>query len=140
MIDAIASVFFVEMDDGFRVAISFVAVPACFQALAQIGVVINLAVENNPDGAGFVAEGLMPSGNVNNAEPPHTQPDRAVGVNAVIVRPAMRHHDAHLPHHGRVNARVLTELHDPGDSAHSYVSRWFLGYSSSPPQRLRREK
>jgi len=108
------------MDDSFRIAVSAVLVTTRLQTFAQSGMVVDFAVENNPDGTVFVAQGLVPGGQVHNAEAPHANPHRTISVNSLVVRTAMDHGGTHLPERFTLNPRSL-ELHDPGDAAHMYA-------------------
>ena len=51
--------------------------PARLQLLAQFGVVINFSVEYDPGSFIFVADRLMSPGEIDDAQPPHAQADRA---------------------------------------------------------------
>ena len=56
---------------------------------AQVRVVVDFAIEGNPDGAGFVRQGLLSAGQVDNAESAVTEGGVIVNVNACLVRPAV---------------------------------------------------
>ncbi len=46
--DHFRAFIFIEMDEGFRVALRLEAMPAAFEAAAQGGEIVNLAVEDDP--------------------------------------------------------------------------------------------
>src|SRR5258708_29940307 len=48
MLDAVSSVLFVQVDNGFRVAVSTVMMTTGLELLAECAVVIDLPVENDP--------------------------------------------------------------------------------------------
>ena len=83
--------------------------PQSVQRVAQIPVVIQLAVENYRDVASFIPNGLVAAGQVDNAQPPHPQSQswraRFVHQKAFAIRPAMRHGRGH-----RTNARLRVLL------------------------------
>jgi hypothetical protein len=92
------------------------------QLVAQESVVVNLSVEDDPDGSVLVAERLVPGGEVDNAEAPHADADSTIRVNAFVIRPAVDHRAAHLPESRRLNSCALTEFHDSSDAAHIAIS------------------
>ena len=69
MIDAISAVFLVQMDDRFRVAPAAIAVTAGLEVVAQVLVVIDFAVEDDPNGFVLITDGLVSGLDVDNAKP-----------------------------------------------------------------------
>jgi len=61
------------MNQNLRVRLRGEAVAAKRQALAQIAIVVQLAVEDDRDVLGFVPEGLVAAGQIDNAQPAHPQ-------------------------------------------------------------------
>ncbi len=106
------------MNDGFRVAVGAVLMAAGNQLLAQCAVVINFAVEDDPKRTVLVRNGLVACLQVDNAEAAHADPGSAIGVEAVVVRPAMRHGMAHFAQRRRTGPRVAPEFKNAGDAAH----------------------
>ena len=115
----------------FGVAVGAEAVAGAFEPAAQLAEVVDLAVEDDPDRAVFVGHRLMPAGQVDDRQPPMAQgharrgfPARlraeAGGVDALVVRPAMREHVDHPPERGLVDglagsvqtAPVMPHMHD----------------------------
>src|SRR5579862_977162 len=82
--------------------------------------VIDFAVENDPDCTSFIAEGLVSGCQIHNAEPPHADPDRTIAVDSLVVRSTMDYGSAHLPKNPGLNPR-LPELHDPRNPTHLLV-------------------
>src|SRR5215469_1075989 len=80
--------------------------------------IVDFAIEDDPERVIFVRERLMPGGKVDNAQAPHADSDPAFGVDAFIVRAAMRHHPAHPPQDRSVGVRVPVESYDSSDSTH----------------------
>ena len=72
MVNAIASIFFVGVDNRFGVAIGSVAMSTRLQLFTHGKMVVNLSVKNDPDCAVFVANGLVSGRQINNAEATHT--------------------------------------------------------------------
>ena len=79
--------------------------------------VVDLAVENNPHGPIFVAEGLVSGGKIDDAKAPHADPDATGAIYPVVVRSAMDYGGAHPPQNLRLNL-VASEMQDPNDAAH----------------------
>src|SRR5216684_1249906 len=104
--------------------------------------VIDFAVEDDPDGPRFVTDRLVASGDINDAEAAHANTDWAIGIDAFIVRATMRHSGAHLPHGARIGARILPEFHHPCDSTHFRLPqlRSRLAYRNSRSKQLLIEK
>jgi hypothetical protein len=100
--------------------VSAVLVTQRLQLLAQSRVVVDFAVENNPDGTIFVAERLMAGRKIDNAQAPHADSYGAGGVNSLIVRSAMDHGGTHPLESLRLNL-CAPEFHDPSDAAHLFI-------------------
>src|SRR5258706_4268022 len=97
--------------------------PALQQVLAQLLKVVNLPVEDDPDGSVLVANRLMPRVEIDDAQAPHAKPHRTVHVDACIVRTAMPDRPAHASDQIGVHRPVSlkTQLaanttHRPSDS------------------------
>ena len=75
---ASGAVFLVKVNDDFRIAAGFKNMPMLFQAAAQLLAIVDFAVEYDLDAAVFVAERLMPLGQINtlllSQESIHIQP------------------------------------------------------------------
>src|SRR5258708_15142 len=127
MLDAVSSVLFVQVDNGFRVAVSTVMMTTGLELLAECAVVIDLPVENDPQSSILVTDGLVAGREVDNAEAAHAQAYAAAGVDSLIVGPAMHHRGTHSPQDAGIHLFVLRELHDAGNSTH-----WYLRSASLP--------
>src|ERR1700691_1632714 len=79
--------------------------------------VVDFTVENNPDRTVFIAEGLVSGCQIHNAEPSHADPDGTIGIDSLVVRPAMDHGTAH-PAESLGLTPTASELHDPSDATH----------------------
>src|ERR1035441_10871341 len=75
MLDAIAAIFLIEVDDGFGIAVGAIAVSAGLKRGAQLGMVVDFSVEDDPNILVLVGERLVPGLDVNDAQPPHGQAD-----------------------------------------------------------------
>ena len=83
------------MDDRFRVAGGLEDVAAPLQIAPQLLVVVDLAVEDDPDGAVLVRDRLEAVAQIDDAEAAHADGDAVADVDALIVGTAVRHDAAH---------------------------------------------
>ena len=93
--------------------------PSPSSSAAQLDVVVDLAVEDDPEGAVLVAERLLPGGEVDDGEPGVGQAGPLVAVEAELVGAAV----AHGPEHGpqvveRRRREALLQGDHAGDAAH----------------------
>src|ERR1700722_10017258 len=114
VLNAVVAVFFVKMDDGFGVATGAVNMSARFELRAQVGVVVDFAVEDDPDGSVFVTQRLLAGGEIDNAQATHTQRGRTVDADAFIIGATVGNSIAHSPQDFAIDvgveARVAGEL------------------------------
>jgi hypothetical protein len=67
------------------------------QLVPQFLVVVDLAVEDHPDGPVLVCHGLLAAIEVDDAEPPHAQSDAVANIDALLIGSSMSHRPAHGP-------------------------------------------
>ncbi len=79
----------VEVDEDLGVALRAERMPLGLQPTAQRGEVVDLAVEDRPDGAVLVRERLMPAGQVDDRQPAEAQRGVVVAIGPGVVRPAV---------------------------------------------------
>jgi hypothetical protein len=101
---------------------SFVGMTASYHLVAETLVVVDLTVKYDPNGPVFVGDGLMTCTQVNDAEAAHSDTDLALNVDTSIVGPPMCHNIAHPSKVTSIDAVVLIEIYDTGDSAHDLFS------------------
>src|SRR5437762_4132367 len=94
-IDAARAEVFVEMNDRLGVAGGLEDVAAPLQVAPQLLVVVDLAVEDDPDGAVFVRDRLEAVAEIDDAETAHADRDAVPDVDTFIVRTAVGHDAAH---------------------------------------------
>ena len=88
------------------------------ELLAQAKVVVNLAVEDNPDRAVLVADGLMAGCEVHDAQPAHADADMSIKIEALVIRTPVSHDAAHFPKRVRVSPSVPPKLQNASDATH----------------------
>src|SRR6266700_778120 len=73
MLRAIATVTIVGVNDRFGIAIGVESVAQLFQLFAQLAIVVNLTVENNPGSPVLIMDWLLSALQIDNRESPHAQ-------------------------------------------------------------------
>ena len=109
------------MEDGLGVAAAVVSVAAGFQPRAQRGMVVDLAVEDDPDRAILVGHRLMPATHVHDGQAPMSEPHGAVDEQALAVGAAVTKNVPHPLEPRLLHGLVDVELRDAGDAAHGRV-------------------
>src|SRR5262249_16692527 len=114
-----------EVDDRFSVRRTAIAVAALFQHRAQFGVVVDLAVEGDPDRIVFVGHGLAAPAQIDYGQSSMPKPDRTVYQDTGVVRAAMGeriphrdeprlvHPDAQLTWNGDTAAATHNSISSP---------------------------
>ena len=69
MRDELRPFLLVEVDDGLGIAMGAKLVAGAFEPAAEVAEVVDFTVENDPDRAVFVREGLLPTCHVDNGKP-----------------------------------------------------------------------
>ncbi len=75
MLEAVDAVLLVGVDDGLGVRVGLEAMTAVLELLAEILEVVDLAVEDDADGAVFVVDRLVAAGDVDDGQAAHAQAD-----------------------------------------------------------------
>ena len=83
-LDAVVAPLLVGVDDRFGVGARAVAVAGRFELRPDVGVVVDLAVEDDPDRAVFVRQRLLAGGQIDDAQ-------AAVAERGLVVDSAARH-------------------------------------------------
>src|ERR1700726_2420887 len=107
------------MDDRFCIALGAIAVATSDQFFSQCEVIVDFAIENDPYGSVFIANRLMTAGDINDAEPPHTDADLTLSKDAIIIRTAVSHDVAHPAHDNRIDLRVSGKFKHARDPTHT---------------------
>ena len=103
MLRAIGAVTVVGVNDRFGIAVRVELVAQRLKFLAQLKVVVNLAVENYPGGAILVVYWLLTTREVDDRQASHPQADWTVEIEAILVRPTMLDCVAHTRHQHIIN-------------------------------------
>ena len=98
MVDARVAPLFVGVNDGLGVGARAVAMAGGFELRPDVGVVVDLAVEDDPDRAVLVRHRLMAGRQIDDAQPPVAERRPIVDEFTGVVWPAMRDDVAHPRH------------------------------------------
>src|SRR6185369_9052477 len=114
---AVSAELIVGVDDGFGVAVRVERVAQLFEFLAQLEIVVDLAVEDDPRAAIRVVNGLLAAFEIDDREAAHREAGGTVNVEAVFVGSAMANGVVHPREQLLVN-RLPVVSNDPYDSTH----------------------
>src|SRR5687768_15782295 len=89
-LDAGVAVLFVRVDDGFGVGVCSEPVTSSFEITAQLVVVVDLAVENDPHRPIFVGQWLIAARAIDDGEAPVSEGVPGRATDGAAVRTAMR--------------------------------------------------
>jgi len=119
MIDAVLAVLFVCVDDGFGVGVRTEDVALSRQRLLQLAMVVDLAVEDNPDGSILVGERLRAAGAIDDGQPSVRERDPRPRKIPFAVRAAMGNPSRHR-RDGCLDRwiEIAIEADDTADTAH----------------------
>src|SRR5919108_172006 len=106
------------MDNCFSIASCTITVAPRLEHRAQFTVIVDFTVVDDAQTLVLVADRLLSGPNVDNAEPPHSQPDVTFDKKAVIVRSAMHDSRIHLRQPVALNALFLPGIQNSADSTH----------------------
>src|SRR5262249_1140205 len=85
----------IQMHNNFGIAVGVEAVATGLEFAAQLGEIVDLAVENDPDRLVFVVDGLLATGEVDDAEAAHAEAYGATNVDALVSGVAVNDRLAH---------------------------------------------
>ncbi len=132
-VQAIRAVLFVGMQDGLGIGTSLVAMPGLFERGPQGRMVVNLAIERDPESAGFVGlcpiiHGLVAALDVDDAQPPLAQMRPGIVIEAKIVGAAMADRFRHSPQNpdAAVGRGYIHKSSDPAHNKECGIARFAL--------------
>jgi hypothetical protein len=108
------------MDDSLGVAFRTVPMTARFKALPQVQMVIDFAVEYDPNVAVFVAQRLVTGLDIDDAEAAHRQSDILFNKEAFVVRAPVNDPPVHRVEEAGIHLPVSIGVKNAADSAHGY--------------------
>ena len=90
MVQGVRAPLFVTVHDHFGIGLGAELMTFRLEFRAQFRIIVNLAVEDDPDRFLEIRHRLMSPGQVDDGKPAEPEPERAIEEKAVIVRPTMR--------------------------------------------------
>ena len=100
-------VFLIKMDDGFCIRIGVERMPLLLEFTAQFFVVVDLAVENDLNRAVLVVDWLMARIEVDDTQPPHSEPNAGFKIESFIVGTAVCDCIAHFLQFARIHRSFI---------------------------------
>jgi len=120
-VDHLRAVLLVQVHQGLRIPGRLEAVPPAQQVLAQLAVVVDLAVERHPYAFVFIGQGLLAPLHVDDAQTNVPQSGVLGGNQTLSVRPPMAHHVAHAADDLGIY-RFVIEVRDSTDATHACLT------------------
>src|SRR2546430_3432716 len=124
MLYTLAAVLFVEMDNGLGIALRAITVAAGFEIRAQLLVVVDFTVVNNPEVLVLVRDWLVPCLDVNNAQSAHSQSNVALHKEPVVIRTTVHDLRIHMRQRVAFHVPARTETKNSANSAHLAKFLW----------------
>ena len=120
--DEFGAVILVKMDQAFGVGAGPEGVTSGEESGSKLGIVVDLAVEGDPDGPVLVAHRLGPPLDVDDREPTMPEPGRTFAEQAIAVRPPMLERRGHSGQQRAVGSFALA-IHESGNATHEGESK-----------------
>ena len=92
----------VGVDNRLGVARGGESMTACREIRAECHVVVDFAVEDDPDGAALVGDGLLSRGHIDNGQTPHAEGNPVFDVDPLVIWATMSDCGAHAPHQSAI--------------------------------------
>src|SRR5262249_46222310 len=113
---------FPGVNENFGVGLGGKAVPSRGQLIAELAIVVQLAVKDDRNISRFIPNRLVAAGQVNDAEPPDSQAEtrrtRLIQQKSVFVCTSMLEGRGHRAD-ARLNLFVAVDERDPANSTHA---------------------
>jgi alpha-L-fucosidase len=119
VIHAVSTLFFIKVDYDFGVSLCFEVVTATLKLGAEIEKVVDLTIENHPDGSVFVKDWLLTARQINNAEAAHSEGDITLDKDAFGIRTTVNDGFTHAVNESRVDLFTTIGIDHSGNSTHS---------------------
>ena len=120
------------MNDAFGVCPGIKAVAAFFQFRTKLRKVVDFAVIDNPGAAIFIENGLVTTGEIDDAEPPHAKASAVGDIDAFVVRPSMDDLIAHMAYQVFSDIAFPGCADDSGNSTHGRLLSFHANRRSAP--------
>ena len=113
------------MKNRLGIALRPVAVAGSLHLAAQHGMIVNLAVEDDPDAVVLVRHRLMSAGDVDNGQPSVRKPHRTIEPQPRPIRTPMLLDVGHAHETGAFRPFTHIAFHDTGNGAHRQAASLF---------------
>src|SRR5579864_7212354 len=106
------------MHDRLGIRISRESMTLLQKFVPKFGVVIDFAIQHDPDAAVLIRYRLMPTSHVDDTEPPKSQLNAVTEINPLIIRATMKHRGTHLAQVRLGDDRDPVKFEDSANSTH----------------------
>src|SRR6267378_1478487 len=120
MIEYLIAPLLIPVDDDFRIGSGAEDVPICFQLAPELKKIVDLAIEDHPDGLFLVRHGLVATRKIDDREPSKTESERPCHVIALVIRASMDKALGHLLDVLTENRRLVTKIVLAANAAHKF--------------------
>jgi len=115
---AIGSIFFIKMQNDFCIAVGGKAVSPLFQNGTKFKIIKYFSIEDDPQGAIFVGNGLLPTAEVDDAEAGAAKTCMVIQVDSKFIRSPVLNQREHFHHHPFRDGLWLFKIDYSGYSTH----------------------
>src|SRR5437667_7550323 len=137
MMNTFRTVVLVEVDDNLGIRAGVKTMTFLLELGTKDGEIVDLAVEDDPDRAIFVKDGLMSAVQIDNAKTPHTESYAIFDIYALVIRTTMHDLLAHAMNGFFIDSKCLIRACDSGNTAHWFslsAPYWNHGHRCSAGQ------
>src|SRR4051794_6407914 len=89
VVDQVIAILLVQGDDDFAIAVGEKPIAVSVELAPQLWIVVDLAVADEPDRSGCIAQRLRAAGNIDDREASMPQAHRAIVIDALAIGAAM---------------------------------------------------
>src|SRR5512134_2315203 len=86
MLDTLGAKLFIKMENGFRIGVAAENMSVFLQVAAQLLIIVDFAIKDDPDRLVFVGNGLLSAFQIDNGESPRGQPGSVRQVKSILIR------------------------------------------------------
>jgi len=126
MVEHIHAPLPVPVDDDLGIAVRAKFAALLREFPAELGKIVNLAIEDNPDFSRCIRHGLVSRDEVNDRKSPESKTNGFTEVITLVIGTAMADGFCHPSDHRLFDRLRILEMMDAADSAHAII---IIGYA-----------
>src|SRR5262245_26547913 len=124
MVEYVSSPLLITVHDDFSVALRAENMASRLQFAFQFRKVVDLSVEDHPDGLILIGHRLMYASKINDRQTAKTQSKRAIEVESFVVRTTVNDRCSHSPDHFWFHRTLAAKIILSANSAHDQATRF----------------